>query len=66
MDQPRAKSACDDCGVTDDLPRHHVMIGDPEALPDGLRVESRHFRCCADRGCPDGTCDQILAQGQVA
>jgi hypothetical protein len=52
--------------MVDDLPRHHVMIGDPEALPDGLRVVSKHFRCCADAGCPDGTCNQILAQGQVA
>lgn len=66
MSQPRAESACDECGVVDDLPRHHVMIGDPEALPDGLRVVSRHFACCARVGCLDGTCDQILAQGAVA
>lgn len=66
MDQPRAESACDACGVTDSLPRHHVMIADPEALPDGLRVISRHFACCEKAGCPDGSCAQILAQGRVA
>lgn len=54
-DEPRAASACDDCGVTDDLPRHHV------AVPPRLQVISRHFACCARAGCPDGSCDQILA-----
>lgn len=54
MDKPRVASACDDCGVTDDLPRHHVA-------GEGLLVISRHFACCARAGCPDGSCDQILA-----
>jgi hypothetical protein len=66
MEPQRVPSACDECGETDDLPRHHVMIADPQAPPDGLRVVSRHFRCCAARGCPDGSCDTILAQGAVA
>ena len=65
MDQPRAESACDSCGMVDAEPRHHVMIADPEALPDGLRVISRHFACCSAGGCPDGSCDQILAETAV-
>jgi hypothetical protein len=51
--------------MVDAEPRHHVMIADPEALPDGLRVISRHFACCSAGGCPDGSCDQILAETAV-
>ncbi len=70
MDQPRADSACDGCGIVDDQPRHHVAVLDLHSPPDGLRVESRHFRCCLDEGCPDGSCVQALealkARGAVA
>lgn len=53
---PRAQRTCDECGVTDDLGHHQVV--EPE---DGvLRMFSRHFRCCADRGCPDESCQTIL------
>lgn len=52
---------CEACGAEDTLPKHHVTILDPEAWPDGMRAVSRHFRCCIEAGCPDGTC-QALAQ----
>lgn len=47
---------CDECGVTDLLPKHHVVITDPAAPPDALCAVSRHFYCCAGSGCPDGSC----------
>jgi hypothetical protein len=59
--EPRADSACDACGVVDDLPRHHVVVFDQNAPPDGLRVDSRHFECCLDLGCPDQSCIAALA-----
>lgn len=61
MDQPRAESACDKCGVVDDLPRHHITVLDPYAQPDGLRAISRHFECCLEAGCPDESCVQAQA-----
>jgi hypothetical protein len=66
MDSPRAQSACDSCGAVDDRPKHHVAIFGPEGSSDAPRGVSRHFTCCSAEGCPDGSCDQILAQGQVA
>lgn len=54
--QPRAQRECDECHVTDDLGHHQVVVpGD-----NGLEMLSLHFACCARRGCPDGSCDQIL------
>jgi hypothetical protein len=72
MDQPRAESACDSCGMVDAEPRHHLAVPDPLAVPvaDPAQVQptwtviSKHFACCAGDGCPDGSCDAIL--GRVA
>lgn len=50
--QVRAQRECDECHETDDLPHHQVVVQDE----GGLRMVSRHFECCAARGCPDGTC----------
>lgn len=55
--RPRAQRECDECGVTDDLPHHQVV---EPADDGGLEMRSRHFACCDRRGCPDGTCTQIL------
>jgi hypothetical protein len=52
----RAQRECDDCHQVDDLPHHQVVV--PE--DGGLKMYSRHMACCAARGCPDGTCLQIL------
>lgn len=62
MDQPRAESACDGCGMVDSEPRHHVVVLDPTSPPDGLRTVSRHFGCCLDAGCPDQSCVRALAE----
>lgn len=65
MDQPRAESACDSCGMVDAEPRHHIAVLDPHAPPDGLRTISRHFQCCLDAGCPDQSCVQALAASKA-
>jgi hypothetical protein len=53
----RALRECDECHQVDDLGHHQVVV--PGA--DGsLEVASRHFRCCASSGCPDGSCNAIL------
>lgn len=54
--EPRAQRECDECRQIDDLPHHQVVV--PE--DGGLAVYSRHFACCARRGCPDGSCQTIL------
>jgi hypothetical protein len=54
--QPRAQRECDGCHKVDDLPHHQVVVPGPA----GLVMESRHFACCAEAGCPDGSCHQIL------
>jgi hypothetical protein len=54
--QPRAERECDECHVTDDLGHHQVIAPEDGALV----MRSFHFACCVARGCPDGTCDQIL------
>jgi hypothetical protein len=41
-----------------------VPASDPQEAQPVWAVISKHFRCCADDGCPDGSCDQIL--GRVA
>lgn len=58
--ESRVESACDACGVVDDLPRHHITVLDPYSPPDGLKTVSRHFECCLEAGCPDQSC--ITAQ----
>lgn len=57
--QPRAQRECDDCHAVDDAGHHQVAFG----TADGLEVVSRHFRCCAAAGCPDGSCYQMTATG---
>jgi hypothetical protein len=52
----RAQRECDECHEVDDLGHHQVVV--PE--DGGLVVHSRHFKCCASLGCPDGSCDEIL------
>lgn len=54
---PRALRECDECHEVDDAGHHQVVV--PDATGD-LVVSSRHFRCCAATGCPDGSCDEIL------
>jgi len=46
---------CDICGVEDDLPRHMV------SSPTGDGEQIRHLTCCAEVGCPAGTCDAQVA-----
>jgi hypothetical protein len=53
----RAQRECDACHVTDDLGHHQVAVPGEDG---NLVVESRHFKCCAENGCPDQSCDQIL------
>lgn len=54
--QPRALRECDECHVVDDLGHHQVVVQDQS----GLVMRSRHFACCVQRGCPDGSCEQIV------
>jgi hypothetical protein len=56
VEQPRALRECDQCHVVDDLGHHQVVV----PADGGLRMVSRHFACCADNGCPDGSCQTIL------
>lgn len=58
----RSLRECDECQKVDDLGHHQVVV--PE--DGGLRMYSRHFACCAQRGCPDGTCAQIILNGSPA
>lgn len=55
-EQPRIMRECDHCHQVDDASHHQVAVNSP----DGLVVFSRHFRCCAENGCPDGSCHAIL------
>jgi hypothetical protein len=53
----RALRECDECHEVDDLGHHQVVVpGDDGSMV----VASRHFRCCAENGCPDGSCHAIL------
>lgn len=53
--------ACDVCGQVDAGPRHITAAVSGENLaPDTCR----HFRCCARAGCPDGSCDVIMAEAE--
>lgn len=53
MDE-RPVRGCDICGIEDTDPRH------VHGLDDG-GTQTRHMDCCAATGCPDGTCDHIVA-----
>lgn len=46
---------CDVCQTTDDHPRHI------HANPDGSTF-TRHLDCCAEAGCPDGSCTAIASE----
>jgi hypothetical protein len=50
----RPVRGCDICGLEDADPRHVV------GLDDG-GDQTRHLQCCRDTGCPDHTCDDLLA-----
>lgn len=45
---------CPYCMQADDHPRHDYGVGDPQKQP--------HLDCCAERGCPDGSCDILTAE----
>jgi hypothetical protein len=51
----RVERFCEGCGNVDADP-HHVA-----ANADGT-TRSMHMDCCAHVGCPDGTCDRVLAE----
>jgi hypothetical protein len=53
----RALRECEECRQVDDLGHHQVVVPDASG---NLAVTSRHFRCCAQAGCPDGSCNAIL------
>jgi len=53
---PRVERGCDACGQVDDHPRH--VRYDPASGNDQIR----HLDCCAQAGCPDGSCPEILAR----
>jgi hypothetical protein len=56
----RVDQICNGCGQWDKAPRHHHMAQDPVS---GSYVDrSMHMDCCSAAGCPDGTCDRILAE----
>lgn len=47
---------CPVCKTADDHPRHDIANTDPLVAP--------HMDCCAEKGCPDGTCNiQVRAKG---
>jgi len=54
----RVDQYCDGCGGLDTHPRHHFLGG------DGTYTR-KHFDCCHNAGCPDGSCTEHLrASGQ--
>jgi hypothetical protein len=58
----RALRECDECKTVDDLGHHQVVVPGGDG---SMTVVSRHFRCCAANGCPDGSCDVILRGASV-
>lgn len=54
MSEQRSTGVCETCRNEDDHPRHHHYA-------DG-RWTSRHMDCCAQAGCPDGSCGRIMAE----
>ena len=57
---PRALRECDECRQVDDLGHHQAVVAGDNG---GLTVVSRHFACCAQAGCPDGSCHAALNTG---
>jgi hypothetical protein len=51
----RPVRGCDVCGLEDADPRHVV------GMDDGTD-QTRHLQCCAQVGCPDGSCDTLMAE----
>ncbi len=43
---------CPVCETADDHPRHDFHLTDPRVAP--------HMDCCADVGCPDGSCPILV------
>lgn len=55
MDQATLNARrCDVCDETDELPRHIHDLSTPNDIGDLTQV--RHIHCCAQAGCPSGTC----------
>jgi hypothetical protein len=55
----RMDQFCDSCRGIDRHPRHHYL-GD-----DGSYTR-KHFDCCHQAGCPDGSCgEHLAASGQA-
>lgn len=54
MAEERPVRGCDVCGIEDTDPRH------VHATDDG-GTQMRHFDCCREAGCPDGSCAELTA-----
>lgn len=52
----RTLRECEHCHVVDDKGHHMATV------PPTMTVISRHFKCCAENGCPDGSCAEILSR----
>ena len=48
---------CDHCHAVDDEGHHQVVVPSGDG---GMEVISRHFACCMEAGCPDGSCETIV------
>jgi hypothetical protein len=55
--EQRVQRECDWCHEVNDKPHHQVVVPGDDG---GLVVVSREMQCCADNGCPDGSCAQNL------
>lgn len=54
----RIERDCAECRKVDDHPRHsHWTVREGQHV-----IEDRHVDCCAAAGCPDGSCDRVLAE----
>jgi hypothetical protein len=51
---------CDVCGQVDDHPRHIVHVEEKHPITGQDLSLMRHMDCCAQAGCPDGSCDVIV------
>jgi hypothetical protein len=56
---PRVLQWCEACRQADDHPRHHHV-------DENNRVVTLHIDCCAEAGCPDGSCDATLKESNNA
>jgi hypothetical protein len=52
----RVERECEGCHEVDTEGHHQIVV----PADQGLEMISRHFRCCAQAGCPDGSCLTIL------